>query len=118
MTKQEIQAAIEKTPDEFPLIDKLPSRMTSLAMLLCAEFAQLLPSYKAAETIIGKHLGMKVSDTYIERVTGYAGGRTGRLNPACTPTKAAAWTPPSAARSSKPPDLPRIWKRALRLWRP
>jgi hypothetical protein len=63
-----------KTPGEFPLIDKLPSRMTILEMLLCAGFAQLLPSYKAAETITGKHCGMKVSDTYIERVTGYAGG--------------------------------------------
>jgi hypothetical protein len=61
-------------PGEFPLIDKLPSMMTKLAMLLCAGFAKLLPSYKAAEKITGGYLGMKVSDTYIELVTGYAGG--------------------------------------------
>jgi hypothetical protein len=61
--------------DEFLLIDKLPFKMTKLAMLLCAEFAQLLPSYKTAEKIIGKHCGMKVSDTYTGRVTDYVGGQ-------------------------------------------
>jgi hypothetical protein len=65
--------------DEFLLIDNLPFKMTKLArqlpLLLCAEFGQLLSSYKAAETMIGEYCGMKVSDTYIERVTDYVGGQ-------------------------------------------
>jgi hypothetical protein len=62
-------------PGGFLLIEILPSGMTKLAMLSRAKFAQALPSYKAAETIIEESFGMKVSDTYIGRVTGYVGGR-------------------------------------------
>jgi hypothetical protein len=59
--------------DEFLLIDRLPFKMTKLAMALCAKFGQLMSSYKLAGSILREELGMRVSASHVERVTDYVG---------------------------------------------
>jgi hypothetical protein len=59
--------------DEYFLIDSLPFKMTKLAMIQCARFAQALSSYKTAEVFLQEDFGMNITDSLIQDVTNYVG---------------------------------------------